>query len=493
MPVYIGTRKALLIPVKGGGGVPSEAPVITSAVTVSGSPIEGQTLTATAPSYTGSGVETWQWYDGGSPISGATSASYLLVADDVGSTPVAQFTVTNDEGSDTATSAPGSEVEDVILNAFSTGLDGFWLDAAAPSRLFQAAGAFNVTSIATAYTPGNTVGLALDQHLPVYDGPSLSLAQVLALQTNLVVNAGFASNDLTGWTNGSVGAGTVDASSGVAVLTGTAAAGGNRALVYQTQAITNGAFYYGACTVSITSGSMQLVFGTSLGSANHFGSNGATTGTKEAVFAALGAANVLSAATQSTGSVVSADDWVLKLVPGNHALQLVAGARPSYQAGPVLRSVLDDNLLSRCLPGTANTIFYLGKFNAESDVALGAKGASNGNIFLGTDAAGCIAGGVGSDGVSVIHGTNDVRGVRNCFALRHDGTTVDLWEGLTKVYTGAQSGSPTTTVPFRIMALNDNGTAASFLDGDSTVGLVVCGALADWQVNAILKKYWSRV
>lgn len=469
------------------------APVITGSVAISGDAIEGQTLTAAAPSYTGSGAETWQWVRDGSPISGATSITYLIVEDDVGASLAAQFTVTNDAGADDATSAGTDAVEDVILNAFASGLDGFWLDAAAPSRLYQALGGFNVSTIATAYTAGNTVGVALDQHLPIYDGAAVSLASVLALQTNLVLNGDLSTNDLTDWTVTTTGTGAADASTGAMILTGTAAAGGNRALVSQSQSVTAGDFYYGAADVVITSGAMQQIFGTVPGAADHFGSNAAATRTHEAIFAAKGSTNYASFGTQADGSVISADNVVLKHLPGNHSSQATAGSRPTYQSGPVLRSVLDDNLLTKYVGAAANTLFYLGLFNAASDVALGSKGASDGRLFLGTDASGRIAGGVGTDSTSTIHGSADIRGVRDCYALRNDGSTVDLWEGLSNVYSAAQAGAPTTAVPLRVMALNDNGTGASFLDGDGTVWLAFADALADWQVTAIIKKLRSRI
>ncbi len=461
------------------------APIITGVVTVSGSTIEGQTLTATAPSYTRSGVETWQWLRDGSPISGATSASYLISSEDIGSTLEAQFTITNADGSDSVTSSPTSTIQDVIIEAFSSGLDGFWLDASASSRLYVAPGALNVLSITPALN-GNTVGLALDQHLSIYNGSNTSLTDVLASQTNIIVNGDFA-NNLANWKNSSIGTGTVDASSGAAVLSGGAIANGNRAIILSSPTQVVGAFYYGSWAASVTSGSYTVAIGA-------MGQISRALGGDEGVFASTttGASSV-NIQTAANGSVIIADNFVLKSVPGNHAFQSTAGARPTYQVGPVLRSILDDNLLSRCKPATTNTIFYLGKLNAASDMLLGAKDATNGNIFIGTDSSGRLAAGIGSDGVATIHGINDIRNIRDCYALRNDGTTVDLWEGLTKVYSGPQSGSPTTTVPFRIMALNDNGTAAAFLDGEGSVWLIFCTALADWQVTAIIKKLRSRI
>lgn len=470
-----------------------KVPIITGTVIVSGSIIEGQTLTATAPTYIGIGTETWQWLRDGSPISGATSASYLQVAADVGHALVAHFAVTNSVGSAEASSAPTAAVEDVILNTFASGLNGFWLDAAASSRLYQLAGAGNVWTLPPSVTTGDFVGIAIDQHLPVWNGPAASLADVLAVQSNLVVNGDFATNSFSGWSTVAVGAATVDASTGKAVLTG--GGSGNQSSINQVQTVSNGGYYYITADVVVSSGNIGVFIGSAIGAADRAGGSTGINRSLQAIFKTNNSVNntynvIVPAWTNSQASV---DNFVLKFVPGNHALQTTTGARPTFQAGPVLRTILDDNLLTNFIPGLKNTLFYLGKLNADSDVALGAKASSNGNIWLGTDALGRIAGGVGSDGTSVIHGNNDVRSVRDVYTIRNDGLTVDLWEGINKVYSASQNGTPTTTIPMRIMALNDNGSGAAFLDGDGTVWLAFADALADWRVNAIIKKLRSRI
>jgi hypothetical protein len=83
---------------------PDAPPTITSA-TISGSPIYGQTLTATAVGVTGTSISTsYQWKRGGSNISGATNATYPLGGSDLSAQISVTITVTNASGSAYATS-----------------------------------------------------------------------------------------------------------------------------------------------------------------------------------------------------------------------------------------------------------------------------------------------------------------------------------------------------------------------------------------------------
>ena len=83
---------------------PVAPPTITSA-TISGSPIYGQTLTASAVGVTGTSISTsYQWKRGGSNISGATNATYPLGGSDLSAQISVTITVTNASGSASATS-----------------------------------------------------------------------------------------------------------------------------------------------------------------------------------------------------------------------------------------------------------------------------------------------------------------------------------------------------------------------------------------------------
>lgn len=89
------------------------APSIPGVPTISGSPIEDNTLTAspsTPVTGTPAPTRTWQWERSGTPISGATSQTYTLVTADVGETITVVQTETNASGSDTAESSATATV-----------------------------------------------------------------------------------------------------------------------------------------------------------------------------------------------------------------------------------------------------------------------------------------------------------------------------------------------------------------------------------------------
>lgn len=90
---------------------PEAAPVNTLLPSISGIAEEGQTLTANVGQWTGAGiVYTYQWNADGSPIGGATGASYLVANGDVGDPITVTVTATNGSGSASATSAPTVDV-----------------------------------------------------------------------------------------------------------------------------------------------------------------------------------------------------------------------------------------------------------------------------------------------------------------------------------------------------------------------------------------------
>jgi hypothetical protein len=104
-----------------GGGtvsVASSAPANTSPPTISGSTVQGQTLTASPGTWSGSPAPTftfqWQRCDNAGAncqdIVGATGSTYVLAAGDVGSTIVVVVTGTNSAGSAAAPSAATAAV-----------------------------------------------------------------------------------------------------------------------------------------------------------------------------------------------------------------------------------------------------------------------------------------------------------------------------------------------------------------------------------------------
>ena len=149
--------------------VAAAAPVNTAPPTITGSPQNGQTLTADTGSWSGtpplSYARQWQRCSGScSNIAGATAQTYTLTAADVGSTMRVQVTASNAAGSSTATSAAtptvgpkaactgGSNYSNAVMGTL--GLISYW-------RLGEASGTVACDSAgpnAGSYETGVTLG-----------------------------------------------------------------------------------------------------------------------------------------------------------------------------------------------------------------------------------------------------------------------------------------------------------------------------------------------
>jgi len=88
--------------------IPDEPPEITTPCTVTGTPVQGQILTAVAGTVTGNPppTRTWKWQRDGVDIVGATSVTYLLTGDDVGFDVGPVQIETNSEGFDESVATP---------------------------------------------------------------------------------------------------------------------------------------------------------------------------------------------------------------------------------------------------------------------------------------------------------------------------------------------------------------------------------------------------
>jgi hypothetical protein len=108
-------------------------------------------------------------------------------------------------------------------------------------------------------------------------------------------------------------------------------------------------------------------------------------------------------------------------------------------------------------------------------IVAGANEAASANrFFLAFNTSGQLCGGVGSENDTTILSTaTDWRGKSAVFGLSFDGTTVRLFADNAIVYEAAQSGTPTTTIPFRIGSNNADGSAGSFFAG--TIENVIAG------------------
>lgn len=90
----------------------TQTPANTAVPTITGTAQEGQVLTSTNGTWTGTPAPTFtrQWKAGGVDIAGATAQTYTPVADDVGKTITVAVTGTNSAGNATATSAATAAV-----------------------------------------------------------------------------------------------------------------------------------------------------------------------------------------------------------------------------------------------------------------------------------------------------------------------------------------------------------------------------------------------
>ena len=88
--------------------VAQSPPSNTLPPTISGSPVDGQTLTCDPGTWTGSPTFTFEWLRDGVPIPGAMGSTYTLTPDDVGKQITCRVTGTNGAGSDQATSGPAT-------------------------------------------------------------------------------------------------------------------------------------------------------------------------------------------------------------------------------------------------------------------------------------------------------------------------------------------------------------------------------------------------
>lgn len=160
-----------------------------------------------------------------------------------------------------------------------------------------------------------------------------------------------------------------------------------------------------------------------------------------------------------------------KAVPGNHGIQATGTSRPARQAGGVSRyDGAADNLLTSFLAQSGPmTLLYHGTVPASLaavQVLMGSSGSSANRCWIGVNTSGLLCAGVGSQTESTIVGTTDVRGKSIVAALTFDGSTVTLFlrvdGAVSQEYSAAQASTPTTAIPFRLGAMNNNGTAGSF-------------------------------
>lgn len=161
----------------------TQTPANTAVPTVTGTARVGQTLTAAPGTWTGTPAPTYtyQWQRGTTNISGATNATYVLVAADAGQTIRVVVTGTNSAGNATANSAATSSVTQTPANtavptitgtaqvgATLTATNGTWTGTPTPTytRQWKAGGTDIAGATGTTYVPvegdvGKTITVAV--------------------------------------------------------------------------------------------------------------------------------------------------------------------------------------------------------------------------------------------------------------------------------------------------------------------------------------------
>lgn len=208
------------------------------------------------------------------------------------------------------------------------------------------------------------------------------------------------------------------------------------------------------------------------------GVNGSTTPNVEYIVQATGTACKIRlyprsssavAASQKAGDFIEFTEISIKELPGFHASQSNGTFKPTRQAQGAKGDGSDDNLLSTYLASAGNN-FLMAKTTvpvslAATQLLAGASGSGANRFFLGINTSGQACAGIGSDSTGTIVGTSDLRGLEANIAVTCNATTVRLIVNDIVEYEAAQNSTPTTTIPFRAFAYNNNGTAASYYAG----------------------------
>lgn len=176
----------------------------------------------------------------------------------------------------------------------------------------------------------------------------------------------------------------------------------------------------------------------------------------------------------TTGDVAIADSEVVAGV-GSRSLVFTATAtshriqcRWNLTGGDTTTYVDFDNVSVKAISGQNNFIQVrttVPASVASTQAIAGTSGPSAHRLFVGINTSGFACGGVGDNSSTTIVGTTDLRNTEADIALTFDGTTVRLIVNGAVEYEGAQAGAPTTSIPFRVGALNNNGTGGSYYGG----------------------------
>jgi hypothetical protein len=331
--------------------------------------------------------------------------------------------------------------------------DGFYYDFIKTDRLFQE----NIGPT-PADDVGELIGLALDQRQ--WNGQTL--AQVLATQSELVTNGTF-DTDLTGWTDaGGDGSASVDAGA-LKIIEGATANEERR----QVLTVTVGAVYKVSCSLG---GTAPIIFigstsgGAELGNIQSSGTR-YITATTTTLSLRCRTGNALG-----SGLFATFDNVSVKLIPSIPAIQATGSLKPALQTTGAKFDGSDDNLLTSYTSAVgANFIAALISVPASlpgTQTIVGSNDGVPNRCRLSVNPNGNLCAAVGTQLENTIFTTSNLRGTEVVVCLSFDGTTVRLFDNPAAVaYQAAQSGVPTTTIPYRLGSLNSNGSSTQQFGG----------------------------
>lgn len=359
------------------------------------------------------------------------------------------------------------------LTIFADGTDGFHFDFSKADQLFQ-----DTIGTIPADDAGESVGLALEAH--AWAGKPV--AQVKAAAPELRPSGAGTDND-TG-----TGASTDDGTT----ITLTGVDGSNRAKRgWSLTGLVVGSRYEVSFDITSISGAGSVGLSVVANSgATNLDVSGSAPGSYRYIYTATTTTRLLLLQTSASGATASVPNASvsIKLLPGNHASQATAAAQPKYQTGGLARfDGSDDVLLTGLLAGAAMTLMFKGKMTSGSKAFMGCEAGSSACSFI-LNASGRLSAAIGSGG-TVFSSSPDLRGVLGVGALTFDGTTVQMYWNSSQVYSGAQSGAPTTSVPMVIGARPSGGVNGLFGDLDLYHSLAIKKALTATEIQAVTEQW----
>ena len=329
--------------------------------------------------------------------------------------------------------------------------DGLWYDFTKTDRLFQE----NVGPTPAQET-NDAIGLALDQR--TWGGKTL--AQMIAAAPELLVPGSWAM---------SVAGGTSTATESPAGSLNFQADGTNQARGDQSFATVVGKVYRVVATASAAA-TPNLFVGTTQSGTSILNVTVSAGTTKEFYFTATSTTTwVRFARTGTSASPCVVSGASCKLVSNYAATQSSSTLKPTFQTTGAKFDGSDDNLLTGYLAG-AGANFIVARVTVPASISAnqviaGASGGATGRTFVSIDTAGRPSGGVGNNGVGVIVGASDLRNSEAIIGVSYDGNNVRLFANAAQEYTGAQSGTPITSVGYAIGATGAAGGSSSFFGG----------------------------